>query len=255
MELDGKIAVVTGASRGIGRGIALAFARAGADVACIATTESNAKGIADAVAGFGRKSLALGCRVEDVPQVRATFERIQQELGAVDILVNNAGIANPKPTLDVTEEEWDTQIGINMKSVLFCAQCAARQMIETGRGGNIINIGSGWGSVASANRIGYCASKAAVHHMSRVMAIEWAEHGIRSNTLAPGYTQTEMVDQWVEKGVLKTDAIFRRTPQGRFGTVEEVAEAALYLASDSSRFVNGAVLSVDGGFTINGNLL
>lgn len=255
MTLEGKIAAVTGASRGIGRAIALAFAKAGADVACIATSEANAKEIADEIAGLGRKSLALGCRVEDVPRVRATFERIRSELGPVGILVNNAGIANPKPTLDVTEEEWDTQIDINMKSVLFCAQSAAKQMIASGNGGNIINIGSVWGTVASGGRIGYSASKAAVHQMSRVLAIEWAEHGIRTNTLAPGFTLTEMVKEYVDKGFLDTEKINRRTPQGRLGDVEEVAQAAVFLASDAARFVNGAVLSVDGGFSINGNIL
>ena len=255
MTLNGKIAVITGASRGIGRGIALAFAKAGADVACIATSEANAKGIAEEIAGLGRRSLPLGCRVEDVAQVRSTFERIRGDLGPVDILVNNAGIANPKPSLEFSEEEWDAQIGINMKSVLFCSQCAARQMIDSNRGGSIINIGSGWGLVASAGRIGYSASKAAVHHMSRVLAIEWAKHGIRTNTLAPGYTQTEMVEEYVEKGVLKTDRIFLRTPQGRFGTVEEVADSAVYLASDAARYVNGTTLTVDGGFSINGDIL
>lgn len=255
MNLEGKIAAVTGASRGIGRGIALAFAKAGADVACIATSEANAKGIAEEVAGLGRRSLALGCQVQDIPQVRATFERIKSDLGAVDILVNNAGIASPTPSLEITEEAWDQVIAINLKSVMFCSQTAARQMIDSGRGGSIINLGSGWGVVASAGRIGYSASKSAVHHMSRVLAIEWAEHGIRTNTLVPGFTKTEMVDEYVKKGVLKTDLIFKRTPQGRFGSVEEVAEGAVFLASDSARFVNGSELTVDGGFSINGNIL
>ena len=255
MTLKGRIAVVTGASRGIGKAITLAFAKAGADVACIATTESNAKGVAAEVAAVGRKSMALGCRVEDVPQVRRTFERIRKSLGPVDLLVNNAGIANPKPILEVTEDEWDRQQGINLKSVIFCSQCAAQQMIDAGKPGGIINVGSGWGSVASSGRIGYSASKAAVHHASRVMAIEWAEHGIRTNTLAPGYTLTEMVEEYLDSGLLDTDRIELRTPQSRFGRVDEVADAAVYLASDAASYVNGTVLSVDGGFTINGSIL
>ena len=180
---------------------------------------------------------------------------MEKELGAIDILVDNAGIAKPKPILEVEEGQWDAQIAVNMKSVLFCAEAAAKQLIAAGRGGCIINVGSGWGSVASSGRIGYSATKAAVHQMSRVMAIELAEHGIRANTLAPGYTETEMVKEYVDSGFLKTDRILWRTPQGRMGGVEEVAEAALYLASDSACFVNGTILSVDGGFTINGDIL
>lgn len=255
MILEGRIAVVTGASRGIGKAIALAFAKAGANVACIATSADNAKSVADDIAALGRKSLALGCRVENVAQIRQTFEQIRNTLGPVDLLVNNAGIANPKPILEVTEEEWDAQQAINLKSVIFCSQCAVQQMIDAGKPGGIINLGSGWGSVASSGRIGYSTTKAAVHHASRVMAIEWAEHGIRTNTLAPGYTLTEMVEEYVDSGFLQEDRIKRRTPQGRLGHVEEVADAAVYLASDASSYVNGTVLSVDGGFTINGDIL
>lgn len=252
MNIAGKVALVTGASRGIGKAISLALARAGANVACLATTASNASTTADAVSELGRSSLALGCRVEESAQVNGAFEQVRKELGPVQILVNNAGLSKPKPILDMTEADWDLHLDVNAKSVFLCSKLAARHMVDTGKGGCIINIGSMAGENAFPLRLGYCTSKAAMHHMTRVMAIEWAELGIRVNAIAPGYIRTELVEGLGSQGILDTHALERRTPQRRLGTVEEIADAAIFLASDSASFITGSVLTVDGGWSAYG---
>jgi NAD(P)-dependent dehydrogenase (short-subunit alcohol dehydrogenase family) len=250
LELVGRVALVTGASRGIGRSVALGLAEAGADVCCAATAVENAESVVEEIRAVGRKSVALGCRVEDADEVASAFESAKAALGSIDILVNNAGIARPKPILDMTVEDWEAHMDINAKSVFLCCQQAARQM--QGRGGAIINIGSINGQNAFPNRLAYAASKAAVHHMTRVMAVEWAAESIRVNCVAPGYVRTEAVKKVVEDGLIDVSALERRTPQGRLGQTEEIANAVVYLASDKASFMTGSIVVVDGGWDAYG---
>lgn len=252
MSLEGKIAVVTGASRGIGKAISLMFAREGADIACVATSEANAEGTRDEIRGLGRRALAIGARVEESAQVASLFEQVQSGLGPLDILVNNAGVVGPKPILEMSEADWDHQLGVNAKGPFLCAQAAARQMSAQGKPGCIINISSIAGTNAFPNRIGYCASKAALNHMTRVMALEWAELGIRVNCIAPGYILTDIFKNLAAQGILDQKAMEGRIPQRKLGEVDDIARAAVYLAEDGAKYVTGSVLSVDGGWDAYG---
>ena len=249
-----RTALVTGASRGIGRDIALALAREGADVAVTATPAAGAVATADAIRALGRRALPLACRVERGDEVTAAFAAVRDTLGPVDLLVNNAGISAPVPLLDMTEDNWNLHLDVNAKSVFLCSQAAVRQMREAGRGGCIVNIGSIVGQNAIPQTLGYCASKAAVDHMTRVLAIELARHRIRVNCVAPGYIHTELIDSLVRDGKFSMEAIARRTPQRRLGTGDDVARAVCYVASDDAGFMTGQVVTVDGGWTAYGYL-
>lgn len=251
--LDNKIAVVTGASRGIGRGIALALAQAGASVACIATEAANAATTVADIESAGGRALALGARVEREADVTRAFAEIAAELGPVGILVNNAGISRPQPLLQMSEENWDAHMDINAKSVFLCAKTAIAQMKDAG-GGVVINIGSIVGQNAIPQTLGYCTSKAAVDHMTRVMAIECAKYGVRVNCIAPGYVHTELIDQLIDDGRLALATLEKRTPQRRLGTIEEIASAVVYIASPAAGFMTGAVVNIDGGWTAYGYL-
>lgn len=251
-QLAAKIAVVTGASRGIGKGIALALAAAGARVACIATQAGNAGATVAAIEKLGGEAIAVGCRVESSGEVSRAFAEIEQRFGSIDILVNNAGISRPQPLLKMTEENWDEQMNINAKSVFLCSQAAIRQMKSAGNGGCVINIGSIVGQNAIPQTLGYCASKATVDHMTRVMAIECAKYDVRVNCIAPGYVRTELIDDLVTEGKISLEGIENRTPQRRMGTIEEIASAVIYVASPGANFMTGSVMNVDGGWTAYG---
>ena len=249
--LSGKIAVVTGASRGLGKAIALDFAEAGARVACVATRAENAAGTVDAARAAGGEARGFGCRVERGAEVTRLFDEIASQLGAVEILVNNAGISKPQPSLEMSEENWDEHMNVNCKSIFLCSQAAARQMKARG-GGCIVNIGSILGRNAFPATLGYCTSKAATDHMTRVLAIEWARFGIRVNCVAPGYVRTDLIETLEGEGKLAIRDLERRTPQRRLGTGEEIASAVRYVASDQASFMTGEVMVVDGGWSAFG---
>jgi len=249
--LSGKIAVVTGASRGIGKAIALELADAGARIACVATRAENAAEIVAEITSTGGKAIALGCRVEISADVTDMFSQVQAQLGSVDLLVNNAGVTYPQATLEMTEENWDLHMNVNAKSIFLCSQAAARQM-RPRRAGCIINIGSILGRNAFPATLGYCASKAAVDHMTRVMAIEWARYGIRVNCIASGYIRTDLIDRLAEEGKLTLADLEKRTPQRRLGSGADIAKAVRYIASDDAGFMTGEVLVIDGGWTAFG---
>ena len=253
-KLAGKVAVVTGASRGIGKGIAIALGEQGARVGCIATAAANAAETISVIQAAGGEALAIGARVEDAAAVTAAFSVVAQHFGSVDILVNNAGISRPQPLLKMTEENWDAHMNINAKSVFLCSQAAIGQMKNAGTGGCVINIGSIVGQNAIPQTLGYCASKATVDHMTRVMAVECAKYGVRVNCIAPGYVRTELIDALVADGKLELDAIEKRTPQRRMGSMEEIAAAVVFVASPAAGFMTGEVMNIDGGWTAYGYL-
>ncbi|MCB1746195.1 MAG: glucose 1-dehydrogenase [Gammaproteobacteria bacterium] len=250
-QFAGQTALVTGASRGIGRAIALELAQHGARLACVATRAENAAGTVAAIVDAGGSARAYGCRVERGDEVRALFEAVAAELGPVDVLVNNAGVSKPMATLDMTEASWDEHMDVNAKSIFLCAQAAARQMQATG-GGVIVNIGSILGRNAFPATLGYCTSKAAVDHMTRVLAIEWARYGIRVNCIAPGYVDTDMIEGLEQDGKLAAADLVRRTPQRRLGTADEIAHAVRFVASRDAAFMTGETLVIDGGWTAFG---
>ena len=199
----------------------------------------------------GGRAMAVGCRVEIADEVATAFQHIENELGPVDILVNNAGISRPELTLEMSEENWDLHMDVNCKSVFLCSQAAARQM-KTHGGGVIVNIGSILGRNAFPATLGYCTSKAAVDHMTRVMAIEWARYGIRVNCVVPGYVRTDLIDQLAAEGKLAIKDLERRTPQKRLGTGAEIAKAVRYVASDDAAYMTGETMVIDGGWTAFG---
>lgn len=249
--LNQKVSVVTGASRGIGKCIALELAKAGSHVACAATLIENVLGTVEEITNHGGKASAYGCRVEVATEVTDMFSKIEAEVGSVDVLVNNAGISQPQITLDMTEENWDLHMDVNCKSVFLCSQAAARQM-KSQRGGSIVNIGSILGRNAFPATLGYCTTKAAVDHMTRVMAIEWARYEIRVNCVVPGYVRTDLIDTLEEEGKLKVRDLESRTPMRRLGTGEEIAKAVRFVASDDARFMTGETLVIDGGWSAFG---
>lgn len=252
MKLAGRVAVVTGGASGIGRAIVAEYAANGARVAILDVDGQVAESTAAELRASGAEIRAYTGDVADREAVFAAAERIASELGPCSVLVNNAGIARLGPSLDFPEEDWRRSLDVMATGVFFCCQAFGRQMIEGG-GGAIVNVASMNATVAFPMRLAYGAAKAAVVAMTEVLAIEWAEHGVRVNALGPGVTRTEMVDRAIRDGFVNEEAYVRRTPLRRLAAPEEIAKAALYLASDEdSGFVTGHFLVVDGGWSAFG---
>jgi NAD(P)-dependent dehydrogenase (short-subunit alcohol dehydrogenase family) len=252
MKLENKVCVVTGGVQGIGRAIVEEYAREGARIAIPELNGDRAREYADELRERGVEAVGVDCDVADRASVGAAAERIERELGRCDVLVNNAGIALMGPSLDFPEEQWRRSIDVMQTGVFFCCQAFGGQMIAGG-GGAIVNIASMNATVAFPMRLAYNAAKAAVVQMTEVLAIEWAEHGIRVNAIGPGVTRTELVDRAITEGFINLDAYVNRTPMKRLGKPEEIAKAALFLASEEdSSFVTGHFLVVDGGWTAFG---
>lgn len=251
MMSHGRNAVITGGGAGIGRAISVALAQAGHHVCIIDLDEAAASETARLITAAGGGATTLIGSVQDYADVVAMFDRIQRETGRIDVLVNNAGVSGNKPTLELTEAEWNKTIGVNQTAVFFCSQQAARVMLSNG-GGSIVNIGSVYSLVAAPNRLPYCASKAAVAMMTKSMAIEWAEHGIRVNCVAPGYVETALVHKLQDEGRLNLEAIRARTPQKRLATPDDIARAVLGFCDPLNAHITGQVLAVDGGWTAYG---
>lgn len=239
--------MVTGASRGIGRGLAEALAAAGATVAVTARSLAEASDVAAAIVGAGGNATAHALDVSDVSAMQRSIDDIVAHHGRLDILVANAGLGDNHPALDVTEADWDDMMAVNAKGLFFSAQAAGRVMVAQGSG-RIIAISSQASLVGIRDHAVYCATKGAVNQLVRVLALEWGHRGVTVNAVAPTFIRTpgtaERLDQpEYLRGVLD------RIPMGKVGTIADVAGAVVYLASDAATMVNGVILPVDGGWT------
>ncbi|MDQ3911629.1 MAG: glucose 1-dehydrogenase [Actinomycetota bacterium] len=244
LRLDGQVAVVTGAGRGIGGGCAIALAEAGADVTLMARSRSELEETAREVGAIGQNVQPIVCDVTDSRQV----EEVVGFLEEVDILVNNAGTNVPEPFLEVSEKSLDEMLAVNVKGVFLVAQAAARNMVERGESGSIVNISSQMGHVGAPRRTVYCATKHAVEGLTKAMAVELAPHNVRVNSVAPTFVETPMTKPFLENETFRVDTL-SRIPLGRLGRVEDVTGAVLFLASPAAGLITGASLLVDGGWT------
>jgi 3-oxoacyl-[acyl-carrier protein] reductase len=244
--LADKVAVVTGAGRGIGRAVALAYARMGADVACVSRTEKNSAKAAAEVEALGRRAWAVAVDVSDTAAVDAAAGKILDDAGRVDILVNNAGVTRDNLLMRMSEEEWDTVINTNLKGAFNFTKALTRPFIKQ-RSGRIINIASVIGLIGNAGQSNYAASKAALIGFTKSVAKELAPRGITVNAIAPGFIETDMTASLDDK---MREGILGNVPLGRFGLPDDIAHAAVFLAMEPSGYITGQVLTVDGGMVM-----
>jgi gluconate 5-dehydrogenase/2-deoxy-D-gluconate 3-dehydrogenase len=248
-SLEGKIAFVTGAGRGLGRAGALAFARAGADVVLVSRTRSQLEETAASVEGLGRKALVATADTRSRQEVGAAVRAAVEAFGRIDILFNNAGTNVRKPVVEMTDEDWHTIIETNVKGVFVVARAVACQMIAQPGGGCIINMSSASSVVPERDKVVYASSKGAVMQFTKGLAMELAPHGIRVNAIAPGYMLTPLVKDYVEDDAERRRRILSRIPLGRLGHPEEIGGALVFLASGAASYITGATIAIDGGWT------
>jgi len=254
LRLNGKTALVTGASRGIGRAIALALAGEGADVAvnCTASMEA-AEIVVQEIKNLGRDSFAIKADVADKPAVETMVRATVSSFGKIDILVNNAGMATVAPSEDLGESVWRRGIDVMLTGTFFCSQAAGKEMLRQ-HGGKIINIASINGIVAFPERASYCSAKAGVMALTKVLASEWARYGVNVNAIAPGYVDTELVRNLASQGTLDVSELVNRTPSKKLTQSADIGKVAIFLASEDADNINGQTLVIDGGWTAYGYL-
>jgi NAD(P)-dependent dehydrogenase (short-subunit alcohol dehydrogenase family) len=247
MSLHGKVAFVTGGSGGLGQAIAAALAAQGAAVV-VADLPARQQAVEEVAARLPR-AMGVALDVTDTASIRGAVQAAVDKLGSLDVMVCNAGRNVRKPTLEVTEADWDAVVDVNLRGVFFTAQAAGAQMVEQGHGGKIVSIASIMGLVGSARAsAAYCASKAGVVNLTRVLAIDWAKHNIQVNSVAPTYVLTPLTED-IFSDASYLQSVLDRTPNGKLATPESIADAVVFLASPKADMITGITLPVDGGWT------
>lgn len=247
-RLSGQVAVVTGSSAGIGNAIAHRFATEGADVVTNSRSQDRAEAAAAEIQEAGGSAVGVAADMSDHDDAQALAEAAVEEFGHLDVWVNNAGINIRGPAEEMAPEDWQQVIDVNLTGYFFGAQAAGQRMIDRGEGGAIVNVSSMMGEMGQQDRTPYNTSKGGVNNLTRCLAVEWAEHDVFVNALAPGYIHTEMVEGAMDDVDFTEEDVFRRTPLRRWGTTEEMANCALFLA-EQNNFVTGEILTADGGWS------
>jgi NAD(P)-dependent dehydrogenase (short-subunit alcohol dehydrogenase family) len=248
ISVKGKIALVTGAARGIGRACALALAEAGADIALgLRDEQSDNDNLINEIKSLGRNILPLQMDVQHTKEIHAGIAKIKKEFGRLDILVNNAGIGPPNPIEDVTEADFDYTVNVNLKGTFFMSQAAGKLMIGQ-NSGRIINLSSQAGFVALPSESVYCMTKAGIAHLTKCFAVEWGKHNITVNAVAPTFIKTPGTEKWLHNENFKQE-VLSKIVLGRVGIPQDVANAVLFLASPAASLITGTTLMIDGGWT------
>ena len=247
-DLTGKVALVTASARGIGRACALALARAGADIALGLRNISSGDELADEIRSLGRQVLPLQMDVTRLDEIQSAVAEAHAFFKHIDILVNNAGIGAPNPAEKVSEQDFDDTLAVNLKGTFFTSQAVGKIMIEQHQG-RIINIGSQAGAVALPTESVYCMTKAAISHLTRCLALEWAPYHITVNAVAPTFTETPGTKKWLDDPKFR-QSVIERIPLGRIGDPLEVAGPVVFLASPAASLITGVTLLIDGGWTL-----
>lgn len=245
-DLTGKVILFVGGGGGLGRTISLGLAEAGADVIPVSRNKDRNEGLVKEIEGMGRKSLLTSVNVTDEADIRRLVDDVIEKFGHIDVLINAAGKNYKKPALELTAGEWDDVMAVNLKGIFLCSKLAGEKMIARGSG-KIINFASLGSHLGITRSAAYCASKGAVLQLTKVLAAEWAPHGINVNCISPGYFKTPLTEKMLS--VKETyDKIVNRTPMKRLGLPEDLVGATIFLASDASNFVTGSTIAVEGGF-------
>lgn len=247
-SMKDKVVVITGASRGIGRGLATYFAAQGAQVVALARNLEQLKSLSAEILASGGACYFYALDVRHVASIQKVFDQIVNDLGRIDILINNAGMGKPIPAIDITEDDWDEMMSLNMKGTFFCAQAAARHMLPK-QYGRIVNISSQAAVIAIDGEAIYCSSKGGINQLTKVLALEWSKHGVTVNAVGPTFTYTPGTAERLDNPEFRA-GVLANIPRGRIGSIEDIATAVQFLAADSSDMVNGAFLLTDGGWTI-----
>ncbi len=246
-KLNGKVAIITGAARGLGRACALALAHEGADIALGLRDVTTAADLEQEIKAMGRKVIRLQMDVSKLQEINDAVSLVVKTFGKIDILVNNVGIAPGNPAEKVTEEDFDQTINLNLKGTFFTAQAVGKQMIEQGSG-HIINMSSQAGFIALDNESVYCMTKAGINHLTKNLASEWAKYNINVNAVAPTFIETPGTEPWLKDKDFR-QSVLDRIPLGRIGKPMEVAGAVVFLASDAASLITGEIMLIDGGWT------